>query len=58
MLQVEEKVSYELPKHYLPKIMAIIQSGCLDLKNEKAVLHFNSNGDLKIVEYSHKYLTN
>lgn len=52
MIQIieTEKVSFEIPKHYLGKIMDIMQSGALDLKGEKAVLHFDKDNILRIVE--------
>lgn len=53
---IQEMVNFEFPKHYLPKVIAIIQSGALDLKNDKATLHFDSVGNLKIIEYPQKFL--
>lgn len=53
---IQEMVNFEFPKHYLPKVIAIIQSGALDLKNEKAVLHFDKDGSLRIIEYPRKFI--
>lgn len=60
MIQViqQEMISFEFPKHYLPKVIAILQSGALELKNDKAVLHFDAQGNLKIIEYPHKFIPN
>jgi hypothetical protein len=59
MMQViqTEIVKFEIPKEYLPSIIAILQSGVLRLKGEKATLHFDNAGNLKIIEYPHKFLT-
>ncbi len=51
-----EMVSFKIPKHYLPKIMYILQSGVLDIKGDKGVLHFDKDGSLRIIEYPHKYI--
>lgn len=58
MLQViqTEMVSFEIPKHYLPKIMYILQSGVLDVKGDKGILHFDKDGTLRIIEYPNKFI--
>lgn len=50
-----EMVTFNIPKHYLSKLITIMQSGALDLKNDKAILHFDNDGMLRIVEYAKKY---
>lgn len=56
MLITQETVKFEVPAHYLPKLMAIIQSGALDLKGEKATLHFDADSNLRIIEYPHRFI--
>lgn len=58
MLQIlqQDMIKFEVPKHYLPAIMAIIQSGALDLKGDKAILHFDHAGNLKMIEYPNKFI--
>ena len=58
MLIVQETVTFQVGPQYVPKIMAILQSGALDLKNEKATLHFDSVGNLRLIEYPHKFTPN
>lgn len=57
MIQVieQEMVSFNIPKHYLPKIIYIMQSGVLDLKGDKGVLHFDKDNNLRLIEYTHKF---
>lgn len=56
MLQViqTEMVSFQIPKHYLPKIVYIMTSGVLDLKNDCGKLHFDGDGTLRLIEYPKK----
>jgi hypothetical protein len=56
MLQIieEEMTTFTFPKRYLPKIIAIITSGVLNLRGEKGVLHFDSENKLRIIEYPNK----
>jgi hypothetical protein len=56
MLQVtqEEMVQFQLPKHCLTKIIQIIESGVLNCKEQTGYLHFDSNGDIRLVEFMNK----
>ncbi len=58
MLQIiqTEQVSFELPQKYLADVLSILQSGILDIRNDKCVLHFDSTG-LKVIESTHKFIT-
>jgi len=58
MLQVieQETIQFQIPKHYLPKVIALIQSGALDLKGDKATLHFDNGGNLKQIEYPTRFI--
>lgn len=56
MIQIieEEMTTFTFPKRYLPKVVAILTSGVLNLKGEKGVLHFDSDNKLRIIEYPNK----
>ena len=56
MLIQQETITFQLPKSHLPKIMAILQSGILDIKGDKAILHFDNAGNLKMIEYTNRYI--
>lgn len=52
----QEMIQFQIPKHYMSKIAAIIQSGALDLRGNQAVLHFDNGGNLKLIEWPTKFV--
>ena len=56
MLQViqTEQVQFNIPKQFVADIMAIMQSGVLNIRNDKATLHFDSQG-LRVIEHIEKF---
>ncbi len=57
MLQViqTEQVAFNIPKHYLKDVIHILTSGVLNIRNDKAILHFDSKG-LRVIEKSDKFV--
>lgn len=53
MLQVIQQEFTTIPQKYLKDILYIIQSGILDIRNDKAILHFDSKG-LRVIERAEK----
>ena len=53
---VQQTVAFQIPKPYLDKVIAIMTSGVLDLKGDKGVLHFDKDGNLRLIEYPHKII--
>ena len=50
MLQVVEQheiLGIQVPKHFLPKLARIIQSGILNTKGDKVEIHFDTNGNIR-----------
>ncbi len=57
MLQViqTDQVAFNIPKQYLKDIIHILTSGVLNIRNDKAILHFDSSG-LRVIEKSDKHV--
>ncbi len=58
MLQVieEEMIVLKIPKRLAPKVLYIMTSGVLNLRNDKGILHFDNDNNLRLIEYLHKVL--
>ena len=56
MLQViKQETTLQIPKQFMADVMYILQSGVLNTRNDKAILHFDSKG-LRVIEKSEKFI--
>lgn len=55
IIEQQELLGVQVPKHYLPKIIKILKSGVLNTKSDKVEIHFDHDGNIRRI-YGPRFL--